>query len=61
MHSKCHPYSLELICSKRKHCHACRTKARTRAAIGFPEKCPEGFTAENHPPPPAVGAASVER
>ena len=46
-------------CQVRVHCPACRTSAEWRQAVGAPEICPHGVTAEQIPPP--VDTAAIAR
>ena len=43
---------LRIVCAARRHCRACRSSGKTRKAIGFPKKCPEGWTIDKLPEAP---------
>ena len=43
---------LELACDKVIHCPACRLSIEQRHAIGWPDKCPRGYTERNLPVQP---------
>ena len=40
---------LQTACASRRHCRSCRTDPEQRRQVGFPDECPEHFTAEDLP------------
>lgn len=41
--------TLMKACRRRVHCRTCRCDRDQRALVGWPDKCPEGFTVDNLP------------